>query len=87
MTFARTLLAAMLIATPAMAQPFIIPLGKPGNSDPAPQPSPVPVAPPQSQPAVSGQAGGGGARTAAPNTEQPSNDEAATPPRTEQPQR
>ncbi len=89
MKLIRSLFAAMLIATPAMAQPFIIPLGKSGKSDPAPQPSPVPVAPPQSQPAVSGQPSGGdgGGRTTAPNASQPSSDEDATPQRTEQPPR
>ena len=57
MSLARTLIAAFLLATPAAmparAQPIIIPLQKQDHSDNKPDPTPVPVAPPQSEPAAS----------------------------------
>ncbi len=45
------LLMPLLLATPALAQPFIIPLQpqKDGREQGQPQPSPVPVAPPQAE--------------------------------------
>ena len=55
MTSRRALLARttflLAIATPALAQPFIIPLGRqPARPESPPPPSPVPVAPPQAGP-------------------------------------
>ena len=55
MTRRRALLAFpavwLAIATPALAQPFIIPLGRqPPRPESPPPPSPVPVAPPQAGP-------------------------------------
>ena len=55
MTSRRALLATttllLAIATPALAQPFIIPLGRqPPRPETPPPPSPVPVAPPQAGP-------------------------------------
>ena len=54
MTSRRTLLArtafCLAIANPALAQPFIIPLGRQQPRAAPPPPSPVPVAPPQAGP-------------------------------------
>ncbi len=48
---ARTTLLLAIATTPALAQPFIIPLGRqPARPEPPPPPSPVPVAPPQAGP-------------------------------------
>lgn len=43
-------LACILLAAPAAAQPFILPLSPQRKEEPPPPPSPVPVAPPQAAP-------------------------------------
>mgnify|MGYP000583081385 FL=1 len=43
-------LACILLAAPAAAQPFILPLSPQRKEEPPPPPSPVPVAPPQAEP-------------------------------------
>lgn len=49
MRVAYALLGAALLAVPAAAQPFIVPLQQQHQSEaPPPAPSPAPVAPPQS---------------------------------------
>jgi hypothetical protein len=87
MTLRRALLAAMLLATPAVAQPFIIPLNKQNPPEPAPNPSPVPVAPPQSQPTVSGSGNAASSTPAAPSADRQSGEAGATPSQTQQPSR
>ena len=57
-------LAALLMAVPAAAQPFILELEKKPAEAPPPPPSPVPVAPPQAEAAP-----GAKPRVDAPETE------------------
>ena len=45
-------LACILLAAPAAAQPFILPLSPQRKEEPPPPPSPVPVAPPQAAPSA-----------------------------------
>ena len=48
MRLAYALLGVALLAVPAAAQPFIVPLQQQHQSEAPPAPSPAPVAPPQS---------------------------------------
>ena len=48
MRFACALLGVALLAVPAAAQPFMVPLQQQHQSEAPPPPSPAPVAPPQS---------------------------------------
>ena len=58
MRYSPATLSIMLLAAPAAAQPFILPLQPQRPSEaPAPAPSPAPVAPPQSDSVANSQVG------------------------------
>ncbi len=72
MRFGCALLGIALLAVPAVAQPFIIPLQRqPQSEAPPPTPSPTPVAPPQAGMAQSGRQTDGTSRAEARDNAQP----------------
>ncbi len=79
MRFACALLGIALLAGPAAAQPFIIPLQRQHQSEtPPPMPSPTPVAPPQDGMAQSGRQTNGAPQAEARDNAQPGDATAST---------